>query len=308
MATMLTLADIQIRDPFLYTDRERHEYLLFGSTDTDVWHGEGVGFDCYRSSDLETWQGPIPAFRPPRGFWATRNFWAPEVHAYRNQFFLFATFAGDGHPRGTQILVADRPEGPYHEHSVGPVTPHAWECLDGTLHVDSAGHPWIVFCHEWLQVVDGEIHAQRLSEDLRRAIGPPQRLFSASEAGWVRPTTHEWMSGCRQGFVTDGPFLHRMRSGALTMLWSSFGEEGYAMGTATSSSGTVLGPWKHESVPLWSRDGGHGMVARTFDDELVLVLHQPNETPHERAIFLPIHEREGTLQIGPSSEPGRRSR
>ncbi|NKF31022.1 family 43 glycosylhydrolase, partial [Pseudomonas sp. BGM005] len=115
----LTLADIRIRDPYLFTDTEKGEYLLFGSTDPDVWNGPGVGFDCYRSTDLETWQGPVAAFRPPVDFWATRNFWAPEVHSYRGRYFLFATFAADGRTRGTQVLVADRPEGPYVEHSDG---------------------------------------------------------------------------------------------------------------------------------------------------------------------------------------------
>lgn len=107
------LAEIQIRDPFLLTCDAEGQYFLFGSTDEDVWNGPGVGFDCYRSDDLEEWAGPIPAFRPPPGFWADRNFWAPEVHRYQGRFYMLASFKAEGRPRGTQILVADRPEGPY---------------------------------------------------------------------------------------------------------------------------------------------------------------------------------------------------
>src|SRR3546814_2189596 len=91
MTTPLTLADIQIRDPFVLTVPEEGTYYLFGSTDADIWHPPATGFDCYRSTDLERWEGPIEAFRPPAGFWSDRNFWAPEVHRYAGRFFLFAT-------------------------------------------------------------------------------------------------------------------------------------------------------------------------------------------------------------------------
>ena len=38
----------------------------------------------------------------------------------------------------TQILRAEKPEGPYVLHSDGPVTPHDWECLDGTFYVEKS--------------------------------------------------------------------------------------------------------------------------------------------------------------------------
>lgn len=41
--------------------------------------------------------------------------------------------------RGTQILRADKPEGPFVPLSDGPVTPADWECLDGTLYVAADG-------------------------------------------------------------------------------------------------------------------------------------------------------------------------
>ena len=47
------------------------------------------------------------------------------------------------------------------------------ESLDGTLYVDRSGKPWMVFCHEWLQVGDGQICAIPMSDDLGEAIGDP---------------------------------------------------------------------------------------------------------------------------------------
>jgi len=42
------------------------------------------------------------------------------------------------------------------------------------------------------------------------------------------------------------------------------------------------GPWKQLPEPLFSNDGGHGMIFKTFDDVLLIALHQPNRSPNER--------------------------
>jgi arabinan endo-1,5-alpha-L-arabinosidase len=294
----MRLDEIQIRDPFVVTLPEEGAYHLFGSTDPNIWDGPGIGFDCYRSVDLVEWEGPVAAFRPPRGFWSPGCFWAPEVHRYRDAWFMFATFtSGDGH-RGTQVLRADRVDGPYQPWSDGPVTPLDWPCLDGTLHVDASG-PWLVFCHEFIQCGDGEVCTVPLAPDLRTTAGDVVRLFQASSAKWSVP--FEGMESIAEApapyFVTDGPFLHRAADGQLLMLWSSFGARGYALGVARSERGSVLGPWHQDDEPIWAEDGGHGMLFRALDDRLHLALHTPNQTPHERARFVPIDEVDGRLLI-----------
>ena len=81
------------------------------------------------------------------------------------------------------------------------------------------------------------------------------------------------------------------------MLWSSFGEQGYAMGLARSNSGSVLGPWTHDPEPLWATDGGHGMFFRDFAGQLFVTLHQPNKSPLERAAFFPLAESDDSLRL-----------
>ncbi len=298
-----SLDDIHIRDPFVLTLPASGRYLLFGSTDENIWSGQATGFDCYGSSDLVHWEGPLAAFRPSPGFWSQEQYWAPEVHEHQGRYFMFATFTAPGHFRGTQVLSAAAPEGPYEPWSDGPLTPPHWQCLDGTLHVDGEGTPWMVFCHEWKQVHDGAIMAQRLSPDLRTAVGVPVFLFSASEAPWARALDVPSVKDREfPVYVTDGPFLFRLRSGNLMMLWSSFGDDGYAMGIARSQSGTVLGPWVQEEEPLWSTDGGHGMIGRNLDGSLFLTLHQPNKSPHERAAFFPLLELEETVVLHPQAQ------
>jgi arabinan endo-1,5-alpha-L-arabinosidase len=290
---MLKNTDIHIRDPFVLPIIAENQYYLYGTTGAEAWTNAALGIDYYTSTDLQNWEGPFAAFRPPVGFWADRNFWAPEVHVYHGRYYMFATFKAEGIRRGTQILAADSPQGPFLPISDGPVTPRDWECLDGTLFVDDNNQPWIVFCHEWVQVGDGEICATRLSDDLKSAIDQPHLLFKASEAPWAE----EINSKGRKGYVTDGPFLIRMANGALIMLWSSFGTSGYTVGVARSASGGIFGPWQQVTEPLYAGDGGHCMVFRAFDGQLWLAYHRPNPTPDERPYFVPLRENVASLEI-----------
>ncbi len=288
---MISTKDIQIRDPFIVPVEAEGLYYLYGTTDDLSVVGPAIGFDTYRSADLENWEGPLPAFRPEPGFWSDRDYWAPEVHIYQDRFYMFATFNAEWVHRGTQILVSDSLEGPFRPHSSGPVTPRDWGCLDGTLLVDADGAPWMVFCHEWTQVQDGEMCAIRLTPDLREPLGDPILLFRASEVPWV---------GAYPGpsdFVTDGPFFYTTKTGQLLMMWSSFRDRRYAIGIARSTTGSVTGPWLHDVTPLYDAGGGHGMLFKTFDDRLMLTFHSPNDSPNERAVFVPVRDLGNTLEI-----------
>lgn len=295
----MRLSSLQIRDPFLFTDHSESRYVLFGTTDTDAWSPAGTGFDHYVSIDLATWSGPTAALHPLSGARERTQYWAPEVHAYRGAHYMLATLGREGSRRGTHIFVADGVTGVFQPWSNGPITPADWDCLDGTLHVDDDGAPWIVYCHEWVQVEDGAIVAQRLADDLRRTLGEPTVLFTASSARWVRPVSHETLGAGRPGFVTDGPFLHRLSSGELIMLWSSFGDGGYSIGIARSLSGTVLGPWAQSEAPLDIPDAGHAMIGTSLDGQLLLVYHQPNRTPWERPIIREVSELAGAVLLLP---------
>ncbi|MDR2792782.1 MAG: glycoside hydrolase family 43 protein [Treponema sp.] len=296
---MLHIEDIHIRDPFVVPSDGR--YYLFGSTDKDIWRSPGVGFDMYvGTGSLDEFDGPFPAFRPPDGFWSAKNFWAPEVHPHRGAYYMFATFLPKKGRRGTAVLKSESGiMGPYLPWSLnaqgapGNVTPAEWECLDGTFFMEE-GKPWMVFCHEWRQVGDGEICAMPLTEDLMQAAGEPRLLFRSSEAAW----SYELPARAPGSYVTDGPFMHRAQDGTLLMLWSAFGKEGnYCIGAARSEDGTLLGRWKQDIDPLYAADGGHGMVFRDFDGTLRLAIHSPNSHSYERAFFIAVTETNNTLRV-----------
>ncbi|OMF37120.1 glycoside hydrolase [Paenibacillus sp. FSL H8-0548] len=289
--------DLQIRDPFIFPVTQQRKYYLYGSTDKNIW-GKGTGFDAYTSHDLETWEGPFPAFRPSADFFSDTNFWAPEVYEHEGRYFMFATFRrNDNGLLGTAILASDQLLGPFELHSEGPVTPVNWSSLDGSLYVDQAKQPWMVFCHEWQQTADGEICAMKLSMDFKRAVSEPVVLFKASEAPWTTSFQSPRYPN-QDNYVTDGPYLFHTASGVLYMLWASFINNKYALGIAKSLSGVVTGPWLHEEKAFYQNDGGHGMVFRTFEGRLVLTIHTPNQTPDERPIFIEVVEEDGELVLG----------
>jgi arabinan endo-1,5-alpha-L-arabinosidase len=95
MKEIMKTNEIQIRDPYIFSDQKENIYYLFGTTDKDCWRGPGQGFDCYKSRNLREWDGPIPAFRPSSHFWGKENFWAPEVHEFNGRFYMFASFKAE---------------------------------------------------------------------------------------------------------------------------------------------------------------------------------------------------------------------
>lgn len=283
-------SEIHIRDPFVFVEDGR--YILLGTTDVNPENGPVESFIAYTGSDLENWTCAGPLFESRPDFWGVQNYWAPELHKYRGSYYLFASFKAPDLCRATCVLKSDSPLGPFVPWGADRLTPPDWECLDGTLHIDEDGRPWLVFCHEWLQVGNGEMCAVPLKEDLSGPDGEPVLLFRASDAKWVSDL-NKHKSGDTK--VTDGPFLFRSESGRLCMLWSSFGAKGYAIAVAVSDGG-VTGPWRQEETPFFGSDGGHGMLFTTLEGQLMLSIHAPNRTPMERPMFIPVRKAGDTLE------------
>jgi len=294
---LLSLSDIHVRDPFVVADKSSGTYYMYASVSNRLHTIDSIqGVEVYTSKDLIHWNEPIPVFIIPDNFWAHHFVWAPEVHAFNGRYYLFVTFTSvdslpsiPGRPplqkRGTQVLVADKLTGPFKPFQNRSHTPTGWMALDGTLWVED-GIPYMVFCHEWIQLANGTIELARLKKDLSDLAEDPETLFRAGDAPWVRDL--KWKDEKGKAYltlVTDGPFLYRTFKGKLLMIWSSFGDKDYSVGIAESVSGKIAGPWKQQEKPLFTGDGGHGMIFTTFDGRIMLSLHKPNRDPDERAGF-----------------------
>jgi beta-xylosidase len=279
------LKDIRMRDPCILGDEATKTYYLIGSG--------GRSVRAYTSADLTTWQGPRTIFTPAADIWGdipVVGIWAPEMHKYRDKYYLFLTFDTRNRlseqwrnwlprvTRGSQVLAGDSPTGPFQPFQNRSTLPPDMMTLDGTLWLED-GVPYMVFCHEWVQIVNGSMQYVQLKDDLSETVGEPTVLFYASEAPWSH------MGKSRGSYVTDAPWLHKGKTGKLYMIWASHGQGGYNEGIAISASGKLAGPWKQQAEPLYSNDGGHGMLFATFDGKLMMVLHSPNGREARPRIF-----------------------
>lgn len=270
----MDLNDINIRDPFIIY--ESSTYYMYGTRAKKFGRKTG-GFDVYTSSDLKNWSGPHECFNSEINELNDGENWAPEVHRYNGEYYMFATFRQKNGLRGVFILKSNKPEGPFLKHSVGAITPESWECLDGTLYVDKNGEPYIVFCHEHTQIKDGTICYMKLSGDLKTAVSEPFLIFSASSPKWVKFKLRF------KHYVTDGPFMYRTSTGKLLMLWSTTINHKYAIAVAESDNGEIDGKFtQHE--PLFTQDGGHSMIFEA-DGKLMITYHTPNKTNFERPVI-----------------------
>jgi GH43 family beta-xylosidase len=99
------------------------------------------------------------------------------------------------------------------------------------------------------------------------------------------------------GHVTDGPYVWRGKTGKLYVIWSSRAhDQTYKLGIAISDSGRLAGPWRQQDEPIFSDNGGHGMIFTTFDGKLMLVLHAPDGGGPQPHIF-EIEDTGETLRI-----------
>lgn len=276
-------SEIHIRDPFVLN--ENGVYYMYGTRGANFGKKTG-GFDVYTSTDLVTWSEPHPCFDSEAyGLNFSAN-WAPEVHKYKGAYYMFATFTREKENlRATFAMKADNPMGPFLLHGKGPLTPVEWECLDGTLYVSRDGKPYLVFCHEHTQIIDGTVCYVPLSDDLSEAVGEVTTMFAASSVpgvGAIPPDSH---------YITDGPFFHRAKDGALYMLWSSFVKGKYAECVVHFKDGELNMNFEHLPA-LLDEDGGHGMIFEG-NGMTYFTMHAPNRIGYERPCFMEIETEDG---------------
>jgi len=283
--------NLSVRDPFILLSDGI--YYMYGTRTATVW-GPADGFDVYRSRDLKTWDGPYEIFHNNGDFWATENYWAPECIERNGKFYLIATFGHPKRKKGIQILKSDSPMGPFIPLTESPITPENWNSIDGTVYIDLDSTPYLVFSHSLPEEPRGAIAAAPLSDDLTHLTSEPFNLFFAKDAPWARPIPFAKAEFGLDGdvYFSDGPYLVR-DEGELCMIWSSWSENGYAIGKSVSVNGKIDGKWIHSVKPLFSGNGGHGMIFKDKDKSLKIALHSPNETPSERLLVMPFADRVG---------------
>lgn len=278
--------DINIRDPFVLTNDGK--YYLYGTRAKDFGIATG-GFDVYIGTDLENWSAAVQVFDSAKYNMNRSSNWAPEIHKFNDKYYIFATFEQENGMRGTYSLVCDTPDGEFVPCSEKALTPAEWWSLDGTLYLDKNNTPYLVFCHEHVQILNGTVCYVKLNDTLTEAIGEPVVLFKGSDAyGAVPNSEHR--------YVTDGPFIYRGINDRLYMIWSTCVKGQYYQCIAVSDNDDIDGNWI-QLEPIFTKDGGHGMIFNDIDGKLKLTLHCPNRSLEEKPVFFNIKDTGETLVI-----------
>lgn len=288
----MKLSELRIRDPFILNDGGK--YYLYGTTrmpEDGVCEGD-FGFDAYVSSDLLEFDGPISVFEQTQDFFGVCDYWAPEVYKVGSAYYMLASFKGREGLHGIGILRAESPLGPFVPHSKMPITPREWAAIDGTLYFEN-GVPYMVFVHEWSQIVDGTMCYAELSADLTHLVSEPVTMLAASDNPFGRPSR---LRDGREGYITDGPCLYKTMSDELYMLWSMKGERGYMECAYKSKDGTLFGKFEPECL-IYGDDGGHGMIFEDRDGNKKFILHTPNTRELERAKIFSLIEKSGKISL-----------
>ena len=273
--------DLSMSDPYIYADEASKTYYLTSS-----------GGRMYKSKDLVMWEGPYNIVNL-EGTWMERAGFAAaaEIHRIGDYFYYAGTWSDHSDliqqvPRRynvphnqTVLLRSANIEGPYEVFDENPdhnYQPREDDCIDGTLYQEN-GKTYMIFVHEWTQIIDGTMDYIELSDDLTYTVSKrPVTMFRASENPAVKEmnANGEATFGLKMpGWVTDGPQMFRTQTGKLGMLWSTWGDERYLQAVCYSESGTIAGPWIQEEEPFLANNSGHGMLFRTFDGELRYVVH-----------------------------------
>ena len=271
--------DLSMSDPFIIPDPETKTYYL-----------TSTGGRLYKSKDLVWWEGPYNIINTEDS-WLKGMPAAAEIHKIGDWYYYAGTWNDHSDliqqvprrynvPHNQTILLRSKNiEGPYEiftEDRNYDYQPREWDCIDGTLYEED-GKIYMIFVHEWTQIIDGTMDYIELSSDLSQNISEwPVTMFRATENPSVKEMNSlgEATFGRKlPGWVTDGPQMFRTQTGKLGMLWSGWGDERYLQLVCYSESGTIAGPWVQEPKPFLGNNSGHGMLFRTFEGKLMYVVH-----------------------------------
>ena len=226
-------------------------------------------FYVYVSEDLENWAGPYTIYENDGSFWADSEYWAPEVYEKDGEYYFYGSMCGSSREtKGIVLFKSDDPVGPFEPVTGNTITPEDVDAIDATLYEED-GTTYMVYCH----VSDG-IYAAPLNDTWDAFTGEPFKLFDVSECGWA-------IAAFGDTLLNDGPCFYKTDSGKLVCLFSSMADNGYKMGYAVSSDGTLSGEWTCSTEQIQTEtDGGHCMIFEDFDGNQVVAYHAPNENSH----------------------------
>ena len=310
--------DVSFGDPYVLFANGL--YYMYGT-------GGGAvdGFSACVSPDLVNWKKLGQVYYGNKdSSWGTGAFWAPEVYAVRNKYYLFFSAQWKQNPTKELenfkigVAVADKPEGPFVEMQHKPIFDPGYPVIDANVYFDSNGKTYLYYsrcCYKhpvqsavatmakqkgWYnEIEESWVYGVEIKPDFSGTIGEPVLLLRPpvsmedKQAEWESRsvTSHEVNRRWTEGSVTF------KKDGIYYIMYSAnyFGGQNYAVGYATSAS--PLGPFKKAANnPVLQKNTaaggnvtgtGHNSIAYSPDGkEMFCVYHARVGKSNERVVFI----------------------
>lgn len=235
-------------------------YYLYGTS-----RDSSKGFECYYSTDLAHWNGPVDVLMKGDAF-GTEGFWAPQVLKTEDGKFVMIYTANER----IAVASADSPLGPFRNDSKQCLADHMRR-IDPFLFKDDDGETYLYH----VRLDNGnKIYTQSISPDFSST--DPATLSKAVEATltWENTDNSSWP-------VTEGPTVVN-HGGKYYLFYSAndFRNRDYAVGYAVADS--PQGPWIKNPEPIISRHNtglpgtGHGDIFIDRNGKFRYVFHSHN--------------------------------
>jgi beta-xylosidase len=221
-------------------------------------------FPILHSKDLVNWQTIGAVFKQTPG-WAVGSYWAPEITAYNDKYFVYYVARKRNGPLSVAVATADQPAGPYTDH--GPFISQDAGSIDPAVAQDENGRRYLI----WKE--DGNsrrqptiLWIQRLAEDGLGVEGERKEILR-NDLPW-------------EGDVVEGPFVIR-KNGYFYLFYAANACCGSAChyGVGVARAKNLLGPWeKHEEAPLVQENAiwkcpGHGSAVQLPNGDYYFIYH-----------------------------------
>jgi len=311
---------VQLGDPYILYDKKSAIYYLYGTG------GAKNGFVTYSSTDLINWKNEGQVyFGNTAGTWGIGAFWAPEVYAANNKYYMFYSAQSRFNPTNELenfkigLAVSDSPKGPFKDVSYQPFFDPGYPVIDANVFMDTDGRAYLYYsrcCYKhsveseiatlakrkgWYnEIEESWVYGVEIKPDFSQVIGepvlllrPPVALNDKQSAWESRSVTSKEVN--RRW--TEGSFTFK-KDGIYYMMYSAnhFAGENYAVGYATAKS--PLGPYrKAENNPILQKNTnkggivsgtGHNSVTFSPDGrQMFCVYHgRTKATGKERVVFV----------------------
>ena len=255
-------------DPFIIIDDGY--YYLFGTV-------KGEPFRCFKSSDGIHYEDIGTVLHKEDSF-GVRDFWAPEVIKYEDNFYMFYSARDKDDVLKVSVAKADKVIGPYVDINKNEALLNylGYATIDASPFIDQDGRIYLFFVRECSQqIVDGvhtsDTYVVELDKTMSKTIGK-EIFLSRPVLKWERYDHDDYV-------WNEGPnvLLHNNKY-YLTYSCHHFEDPNYCVGLSISKK--ITGPYQKqiEGPILRKIEGvmtgpGHSSFLKDKDGQLYIVYH-----------------------------------